>query len=125
MTHPEDDLVLVVEDDRDTLETLCEVLAQFGYRPLAAPNGKAALDQLRKMGAPRPCVIILDVMMPVMNGWEFRAEQQRDPALASIPVIFVSADLMADRQAAARGGAAFLTKPVEVDDLMRAVRQVC
>jgi CheY-like chemotaxis protein len=119
MTPTPSTIVLVVEDDADTREALCDVLALFGYAPLAAANGKAALDLLRERdAASMPCLIILDVMMPVMDGWEFRAEQQRDGALAAIPVIFLTADATAGKRARRTGAAAFIAKPVEIDGLL-------
>src|SRR5919206_1695644 len=81
--------VLVVEDDFAIRETLRELLEDEGYRVAWAANGKEALARLHER-APR--VILLDLMMPVMDGWEFRVAQQRDPALASIPVVVISAD---------------------------------
>ena len=124
MTHL-GDLVMIVEDDPDTQEALSDILSQFGYRSVVTSNGQEALDRLRATGEPRPCIILLDVMMPVMDGWQFRAEQQKDPAIASIPVIFVSADLRAREEVANTGGAGFIPKPVQVRDLMQAVRAVC
>ena len=124
MTHTAD-LVMIVEDDSDTQEALRDILSQFGYRSVVASNGKEALDRLRAKGEPRPCIILLDVMMPVMDGWQFRAEQRKDPAIASIPVIFVTADLHAEEAVASTGGAGFIPKPVQVRDLMKAVRAVC
>jgi CheY-like chemotaxis protein len=120
-----DELIMVVEDDPDTLEALQDILTQFGYRSIGAPNGRVALTRLREEGAPQPCVIILDIRMPVMDGWKFRAEQQKDPAIASIPVIFVTADLGAEGAASAAGAAAFVPKPVEVTTLVKAVQRVC
>jgi len=75
--------VLVVEDDRDVRESLVAVLEDAGYRVMSAADGRAALDLLR--AGPRPAVILLDLMMPVMDGFEFRAEQVRDPSLADVP----------------------------------------
>ena len=124
MTHAAD-LVMIVEDDSDTQEALRDILSQFGYRSIAASNGQEALERLRAKGEPRPCIILLDVMMPVMDGWQFRAEQRKDPAIASIPVIFVTADLRAREEVANTGGAGFIPKPVQVGDLMQAVRAVC
>src|SRR6476661_1385409 len=93
-TATRDCLVLVVEDDDDTRDSLQELLGNEGYAVLAAANGAAALSLLR--AAPRartpPCdLVILDLMMPVMNGWDFRARQRADPTLAGIPVLLMSA----------------------------------
>lgn len=80
--------VLVVDDDRDNRELLVELLASEGYLVSSASDGKIALAEAR---ATRPDVILLDLMMPVMNGWEFRDAQLRDPDLARVPVVVVSA----------------------------------
>jgi CheY-like chemotaxis protein len=125
MTNTTDEVVMIVEDDADTQEALRDILDQFGYRAIIAANGQEALDRLRAKGEPRPCIILLDVMMPVMDGWQFRAEQRKDPAIASIPVVFVTADLRAEQAVASAGAAAFVPKPVQVRDLMQAVRAAC
>jgi CheY-like chemotaxis protein len=80
--------VLVVDDDRDNRELLVELLASEGYLVSSASDGRRALAEARAM---RPDVILLDLMMPVMNGWEFRDAQLRDPDLARVPVVVVSA----------------------------------
>jgi CheY-like chemotaxis protein len=80
--------VLVVDDDRDNRELLVELLASEGYLVSSASDGRRALAEAR---AKRPDVILLDLMMPVMNGWEFRDAQLRDPDLARVPVVVVSA----------------------------------
>src|SRR5512137_2265171 len=74
--------VLVVEDDHDTRELLVEALRMEGYEVAAAPDGVQGLEHARRV---QPHVILLDLMMPVMSGWEFRAMQTRDPSLSSVP----------------------------------------
>jgi CheY-like chemotaxis protein len=86
---PPQEHILVVEDDIDLRATLCDALDLEGYVTICAENGEAALRHLAS-GA-RPCVILLDLMMPVMDGWTFRQEMLKDPSLASIPVIVMSA----------------------------------
>jgi CheY-like chemotaxis protein len=81
--------VLVVEDDSDLREMMVQWLGMLGYRVRAAKHGAEAMDALR--GGLRPRVIILDLMMPVMDGWEFRREQLRDPRLRHIPVVITTA----------------------------------
>jgi CheY-like chemotaxis protein len=83
------EVVLVVDDDRDIRETLREVLTDAGYEVVAAENGRAALEQLR--AGCRPALILLDLMMPVMDGLAFRAEQLADAALETIPVVLITA----------------------------------
>ena len=81
--------ILVVEDDRDIRESLQDLLEVEGYAVTTAENGRDALEQLQRMDA--PSVILLDLMMPVMSGDEFLRELRKDGALASIPVLVVSA----------------------------------
>lgn len=113
--------VFVVEDDADTREMLCRFLELEGYHVESAANGRQALDRLNH-GA-RACVIVLDLMMPVMDGWQFRREQVRDDALSSIPVIVVSA---AGRDRIERVDANdVLSKPVDLEELLARVSQYC
>jgi CheY-like chemotaxis protein len=108
--------ILVVDDERDIREAIAELLEEEGYDVEAAGDGAEALDKAR---ACHPVVVLLDLMMPVMNGWEFRARQRGDPELASIPVIVVSAlGKVADVEAAA-----YLQKPFELDALLDAVKR--
>jgi len=116
--------VLVVEDDVDTRSALVEVLEDGNYRLLTAENGKVALDALRAARCP-PCVILLDVMMPVMDGMQFRIEQEKDPTLKKIPVVVLSAHADAVASATQMGAAGFLKKPVDLGDLLRTVEQFC
>ena len=80
--------VLIVEDDTDVREMMDLLLTSMCYRTVTAPNGAVALERLRE---DRPCMVLLDLMMPVMTGWEFRERQLADPQLASIPVLCMSA----------------------------------
>jgi CheY-like chemotaxis protein len=113
--------VLIVEDDLDTREMLGRFLELEGYTVETAENGKRALERLGSgVGA---CVILLDLMMPVMDGWQFRQEQIRDATLADIPVIVVSA---AGRERLEKIHAnAYLSKPVDLDELLGCVTQFC
>ena len=113
--------VLIVEDDLDTREMLGRFLELEGYTVETAENGKRALERLGSgVGA---CVILLDLMMPVMDGWQFRQEQIRDASLANIPVIVVSA---AGRERLEKIHAnAYLSKPVDLDELLGCVTQFC
>jgi signal transduction histidine kinase len=109
--------VLIVDDEHDIREVFEAVLRYDGYEVLSCGDGQQALDMLRR-GA-RPDAIILDLMMPVMDGWQFRVAQKADPALASIPVIAVSADRTA--KAAAIAADVYLAKPVDVNALLAAL----
>jgi CheY-like chemotaxis protein len=115
--------VLVVEDDDDLRESLVELLQLEGFEVSASANGREALERLRAPG--RPSAIVLDLMMPVMSGAEFRAEQLRDPALADIPVLLLTAAHDGRRQAEALRVARYFAKPVAVEALLAALREHC
>jgi CheY-like chemotaxis protein len=114
--------VLVVEDDVDILRAIVQVLEDEGITVRAAENGRAALAALRAPGARPPRVILLDLMMPIMDGWAFRAEQLRDPTLAGIPVIVLTADGRATEKTGVMKGAGGLRKPVDLLTLLAALR---
>jgi CheY-like chemotaxis protein len=105
--------VLLIEDDADLRESLAEVLANKGYEVKTAIHGEAALEALRE--GDLPSVILLDLMMPVMNGWEFRLQQLSDPRLAAIPTVIMSA---VASQAGNMGAVATLSKPVNLPALV-------
>jgi CheY-like chemotaxis protein len=111
--------VLVVEDDNAVREITVLLLEGQGYAVTSARDGREALALLRCQ--PPPGLILLDLWMPRMNGWQFREHQQGDPALASIPVLVVSAVADAAERAGTLGGVVFLQKPVAPDDLFAAV----
>lgn len=119
-----DRLVMIVEDDLDLRESIAEVLEDHEFRSLAAANGKEAIERLRA-DAPRPCVILLDIMMPVMDGWQFRALQREDPELGGIPVVVMSAHVELQRATEGLAPAAYLKKPVKLDALLAAVQRFC
>ena len=106
--HP----VLVVDDDPDIREAMTAILEGEGYTVSEARDGAEALALLR--GGNAPCLILLDLMMPVMDGWSFRAAQLADPALAEIPVVILSAAADVHRQAEALHVDGFLAKPLNV-----------
>ena len=108
----------MVDDDPGILDVLEQALDAEGYRVLMASNGRDALD--RVAGEP-PDVMLVDLMMPVMDGWQFRVEQLKDPLLAAVPVIVVSADARAAKQAARMGAADYLQKPFEFERLVEVV----
>jgi CheY-like chemotaxis protein len=117
-------VVLVVDDDPGIREALADLLGEEGYHVVTAMNGVEALDKLREPSLARPCVILLDLMMPHMNGHQFFAEQQQDRELASIPIVVISAD-GAVRQKAAQFGGEFLSKPVRIERVLEAVERHC
>lgn len=114
--------VLIVEDDDDIRETLIEVLEDNGFEPSSAANGAEALELLRDR-IDKPHVILLDMMMPVLDGWGFRNAQLADPSLRGIPVIVLTAHASIEETAAALGATGFLRKPVRLDPLIEAIRR--
>lgn len=112
--------VLVVEDNLDIRGTVELILEAEGFHVLVASNGADALELLR--AAPKlPAVILLDLMMPVMDGYAFRQVQRKDPKLSSIPIVVLTADGHAESKAAELGAAGFLQKPVDLDELVAEV----
>lgn len=114
--------VLVVEDDRDIRESVVEVLEDEGYVVSAASDGQQGLVLLRD-ATPKPDLILLDLMMPIMNGFQFREEQRKDPALCSIPVVVITADVNARAKAEGLGAAGFVQKPVKIQPLLDVIEQ--
>ena len=109
--------VLVVEDDPDVRGALAELLAGEGYHVSATADGAEALDTLR--GGLRPSVIVLDLMMPNVDGWDFRRAQLEDPALAAVPVVLLTASgFRPDSMRSERGRLEMLPKPVQAHVLL-------
>ncbi|EYF01761.1 response regulator [Chondromyces apiculatus] len=112
-----------MDDDQDIRDTLTELLTDEGYSVLNASNGEEALATLRTKE--RPDLILLDLMMPVMDGWQFRAAQQNEPGVADIPVVVVSATPKDDK-VQKLGAAQLLKKPIRLEELLDAVsRHIC
>ena len=113
-------LVLVVDDDPDILQTLALCLSTEGYGVLMASNGKEALDLLRQE---KPACILLDLMMPVMDGWQFVTElDQRGWRRA--PLLILSADRAVQGHASKLQADAYLAKPFDLDELLGKVSQL-
>ena len=113
--------VLVVDDDYAVLDAVRDTLEDEGYEVSIAANGREALNELRLRG--RPCLILLDLMMPIMNGWEFRREQLADEIFASIPTVVVTAypgSIPNDLGKAPTG-----RKPVKPQQLISLVEEYC
>jgi CheY-like chemotaxis protein len=107
--------VLIVDDELDIRETISEILGFEGHEVFSAADGEQALVRCRQL---KPDLILLDLMMPGMNGWDFRRAQLRDPEIAGIPVVVVSAvGRLGDLPASG-----FLPKPFGLDDLLAVVR---
>ncbi|HEX9574982.1 MAG TPA: response regulator [Myxococcales bacterium] len=113
-------LVLVVDDDPDILQTLGLCLSSEGYRVLMAANGKEALDILDRE---HPSVILLDLMMPVMDGWQFVAELEHR-GWRDVPLLILSADRSVQGHAKQLRANAHLAKPFDLDELLGKVQQL-
>lgn len=117
--------LLLAEDNIDIRECLTEALEMEGYQVHATCNGKEALDWLQTQK--EPALVLLDLMMPVMNGWEFLDAQQADKKLSSHPVVVLSA-VASSRNLSSKTSAraaAYLTKPVDLHHLLTTVRRFC
>ncbi len=112
-------VILVVDDDADVRVAIADALAETGYRVTEASNGRQALDALK--GGPRPDAILLDLMMPVMDGWAFCKEQRSDAELAPIPVVVFTAYGVPRDAAATIGAVGVLRKPPSLGELLAAV----
>lgn len=116
--------VLIVDDDVDILTGLGELLEDEGYQVTKVTDGEAALNHLRR--GLRPCVILLDLMMPGMNGWDFRAEQMKEGDLRDIPVVVITAANITEATLKAQlGDVSLLRKPPTQDELVSVVRRHC
>jgi two-component system, chemotaxis family, chemotaxis protein CheY len=115
--------VLVVEDDPELLLSLSEVLESEGYCVTCARHGLEALGRLR--GGARPSVILLDLMMPIMNGWQFRYEQRQDSDLAKIPVVVISAKSDSQQHALWLEADGYISKPIDLNVLLDTLSHYC
>jgi CheY-like chemotaxis protein len=113
--------ILIVDDDVDLRHTLCELLSDEGYRVQGAENGAEALALLRS-GAPLPHLLLLDLMMPVMDGWQLRAALRSDPRLAHLPVVVLTASRNLGRSPALEVNA-LAYKPLQLERLLDLVAQ--
>src|SRR5688572_9718932 len=114
-------LVLIVDDDARIRALMARLLETAGYAAAEAANGKEALALMRRR---RPCVILLDLQMPIMDGWEFRGQQLADPELGDSPVICVTG--VYDSSAICRSaGVKCCTEPVQLSTLLQASREAC
>jgi CheY-like chemotaxis protein len=116
--------VLVIEDDRGQREALSEILSRQGYEVQCASNGSEALELMRRSDS-LPRLILLDVMMPVMDGWEFRDQQRRDRALSEVPVVVMTSFDDTVQKALQSGAVGFLPKPLQWQALLRVVERFC
>jgi two-component system chemotaxis response regulator CheY len=117
MSATKEKLILVVEDDRAIRETIQQALELEGFSVVTAEHGKEALEALTERNL-RPSLILLDLMMPVMNGWEFLDALEALPAFQAPPVVITSAVREPSHHQRA---SAFLKKPIELDDLLNTI----
>lgn len=114
--------ILLVEDDADIRHAMVEALTVEGYRVTTASNGQEGIDALQAANDELPDLIILDLMMPVKDGVEFRLEQQARSEWKRIPVIVMTADAHAIRQLDATKGS-YLRKPIDLDELLQVIQR--
>ncbi len=113
--------ILVVDDDNDIRVTLAELLELEGFDVLTASNGEEALKAIRSTESRKPIhLVLLDLMMPVMNGKEFLSVQRNDPDLSQLPVILLSAG---SRPTDLPSNLTFLKKPLDAEHLLSVIRQ--
>ena len=115
--------ILIADDDADLRESLRLLLELHGHSVSEARNGREALHELDSTAL--PCVIVLDLMMPVMDGWQFRKAQLQNPALASIPVLVISAVPSHMQRPAELGVRRVFAKPFDYDELLTEVELLC
>lgn len=115
--------ILVVEDDQAVRTAVSELLAEEGYDVVGASHGAAAFATLAE--GPLPALIVLDLMMPELNGWEFHLRLQQDPRLAAVPVVVLSAVAGFEQRRGKLDVAAMLSKPVDLDRLLQVVARYC
>jgi CheY-like chemotaxis protein len=115
--------VMVVEDDRDSREMLCDYLERHGYRAVSAADGQEALGLLDEVAS--LCLILLDLMMPIMNGWQFRDRQRAHSRFADVPVVILSAFPPSSRDSSALEVERVLTKPIDLREILKIVKSYC
>lgn len=116
--------VLIVEDDRAISDALSDLLESEGYSVKCAFNGQEGIDALNSLDHP-PCVILLDLMMPVKDGFQFRIEQLKIPTFSEVPVVVMSADGNIREKKARIGAAEYIKKPVDIDTYLNVVKRFC
>jgi CheY-like chemotaxis protein len=114
--------ILLIEDDTDVREVLSYLLLDQGYDVACAVDGQEALSYLH--AGLKPSIIVLDLMMPGMNGYEFRDAQRREPELASIPVIVLSAAGNVAQRTKDLDAAVALEKPIAFEKLCNAIERL-
>ncbi len=123
-TNGTDKTILVVDDEARVRNALAQLLEDEGYQVAVVRNGKEAVEYLEQHTNP-PCLILLDMMMPEMTGVQFRTHQQSTPALASIPVVAMSANLYLAQAAEVLGVTEYVQKPFDIPELLSIVTRHC
>ena len=114
--------VLVVDDDPELRELLRVALTNEGYEVASVPNGREALHHLRSNAD--TCIILLDLMLPIMDGAHFRTAQLNDRSLAWIPLVVMSAAVDAERRARELGARRLVRKPLDLDEVKNSLRYI-
>jgi len=112
--------ILIIEDEAEIRDSLCQLLEFEGYQSFGVSNGREALENLEKNH--KPCLILLDLMMPVMDGWEFLNIIKGKPELSDIPVLVISA---LDKASEVKGVAGIIRKPFDISQLTKMVSRYC
>lgn len=122
MTAHDDSHVLLVDDDADILDALGTLLEVNGVAVDRAPSAFSALGKLQ--AGPQPCLVLLDIRMPGMSGWDLWRWMQRDPTTAGIPVVLISGEDVNRQEAVAQGVLEVLRKPVDASQVLALVSRV-
>ena len=117
--------ILIIEDDKYIREPLKELLESEGYFVLCAENGEEGLNVLHKNDGEKPNLILLDLMMPVKDGFQFREEQLASSLIAHLPVVVMSADGNLNAKSKKLTAQAYLKKPIDIDEVVKVVKQYC
>src|SRR5256885_6745720 len=115
--------LLIVEDDADIREDLADLLGDRGYQTVTAANGVEALELLRS--GDLPSLILLDLMMPVMDGWQLRMELLKDSTLARVPIILLSGAGNLHTETASLGAVGYVSKPFKLEQLISILERYC
>ncbi|MDD4975589.1 MAG: response regulator [Bacteriovorax sp.] len=118
--HLNNKCILVIEDNKEIQDSLKMALEVEGYKVFTADNGKEGMEILGKI--PTPCMILLDLMMPIMNGWEFVDAISKDIMLSTIPIVVVSA--FGDKKGTPKTDG-YIQKPIDLDALLNTVSKHC
>jgi CheY-like chemotaxis protein len=113
--------VLIVEDDDDVREFMELLISASGYETMGAADGLEALEKMRQR---RPCMVLLDLQMPRMDGWKFREEQLLDPRIAEVPVVCITA-FIEPHVVSRKLGLRCLTKPADFPTVLKEVHAIC